>query len=167
MALTNKQRVFIAEYTKNFNATRAAIAAGYSEHTARSIGQENLTKPDVAAEIESIIAERCMGKDEVLLRLAEQARAEYSAYIKEDGTVDTANLVKAGKAHLIKGIKETKYGKDIEFYDAFAAQVQIGKHHKLFVERHELTGKDGAPVVEVERLIGLIYDKQSSNPESE
>lgn len=45
MALTAKQQLFITEYLVDFNATQAAIRAGYSEKTAFSIGAENLTKP--------------------------------------------------------------------------------------------------------------------------
>lgn len=41
--LTHKQRLFVEAYQGN--ATAAALAAGYSEKTARSIGRENLTKP--------------------------------------------------------------------------------------------------------------------------
>jgi len=33
----------------DLNATRAAIRAGYSKKTAYSIGQENLTKPEIQA----------------------------------------------------------------------------------------------------------------------
>jgi phage terminase small subunit len=52
MALTAKQQRFVDEYLIDLNATQAAIRAGYSESTARAIGHENLTKPDIAAEIE-------------------------------------------------------------------------------------------------------------------
>lgn len=52
--LTDKQRRFVEEYPIDFNATQAAIRAGYSEKTAYSIGHENLNKP----EIQSAIAER-------------------------------------------------------------------------------------------------------------
>lgn len=38
MSLNAKQRLFVAEYLLDGNATRAAIAAGYSERTAYSIG---------------------------------------------------------------------------------------------------------------------------------
>lgn len=148
MALTSKQRIFVAEYVVDFNATRAAIAAGYSEKTAYSIGWENLRKPEVAEEIERVIADRCMTKSEVLIRLSEQARADYSAYIQPNGTVDVATLVAAGKAHLIKAIKDTQHARNIEFYDAHAALVQIGRYHKMWTDRqdHEHTGKDGGPI---------------------
>jgi hypothetical protein len=51
MALTDKQRRFVDEYLIDLNATQAAIRAGYSERTARSIAAENLTKPDVVAHL--------------------------------------------------------------------------------------------------------------------
>lgn len=51
MPLTAKQQRFVDEYLIDLNATQAAIRAGYSEKTARSVGSENLTKPDVAAAI--------------------------------------------------------------------------------------------------------------------
>ena len=55
--LTPKQEKFVQEYLIDLNATQAAIRAGYSERTAKSIGQENLTKPDIAAAIEAAQAE--------------------------------------------------------------------------------------------------------------
>jgi phage terminase small subunit len=51
MPLTPKQERFVAEYLIDLNATRAALAAGYSEKTARSMGAENLTKPDIVAAV--------------------------------------------------------------------------------------------------------------------
>jgi phage terminase small subunit len=51
VALTPKQQAFVREYLIDLNATQAAIRAGYSERTARSIGQENLTKPDIASAV--------------------------------------------------------------------------------------------------------------------
>ena len=52
--LTDKQERFCEEYVIDWNATRAAIAAGYSENTAKEIGCENLTKPNIKEHIEEI-----------------------------------------------------------------------------------------------------------------
>lgn len=52
--LTGKQRRFCEEYIFDFNGTRAAIAAGYSENTAREIASENLTKPNIQAYIKEL-----------------------------------------------------------------------------------------------------------------
>jgi len=45
--MTDKQQRFCEEYVIDLNATQSAIRAGYSEDTARSIGSENLSKPDI------------------------------------------------------------------------------------------------------------------------
>jgi len=45
--LSNKQQVFVNEYIIDFNATRSAIAAGYSTKTANRIGSQNLSKVDI------------------------------------------------------------------------------------------------------------------------
>ena len=49
--LTDKQEKFCYEYVLHLNATKAAINAGYSEKTAKEIGCENLTKPNIRARI--------------------------------------------------------------------------------------------------------------------
>jgi len=46
--LTSKQKRFCEEYLVDFNATKAAIRAGYSKKTAQAIGAENLTKPVIS-----------------------------------------------------------------------------------------------------------------------
>lgn len=49
--LTDKQLAFIGEYMIDFNATKAAIRAGYSAKTANRIGPELLGKTCIAEEI--------------------------------------------------------------------------------------------------------------------
>lgn len=50
--LTAQQRIFVAEYLKDRNATQAAIRAGYSAKTAEQIGYQLLQKTSVAAAID-------------------------------------------------------------------------------------------------------------------
>ena len=51
--LTAKQDAFVKEYILNGgNATQAALKAGYSEDSARFVGSENLTKPNIKKAIE-------------------------------------------------------------------------------------------------------------------
>ncbi|WJZ70067.1 terminase small subunit [Pantoea phage PA-1] len=56
--LTDKQELFAREYLKDLNATQAAIRAGYSEKTARSVASENLSKPDIQQRIAELNQER-------------------------------------------------------------------------------------------------------------
>lgn len=57
MKLTKKQKDFCEYYLQTGNAAEAARKAGYSAKTARVIGPENLSKPDVLEYIESRRAE--------------------------------------------------------------------------------------------------------------
>ena len=138
MALSRKQQVFVEEYLRCWNASEAARRAGYSPKTAYSIGHENLRKPEIAQAIEARVAEKTMSADEVLVRMAEQARAGYAPYLTPDG-VDLERMIADGKAHLIKGFKETAHGQVVEFYDAQTALVQIGKHYGLFTDKSDVT----------------------------
>lgn len=52
--MNDRQKRFAEEYAANPNATAAALAAGYSPRSARAIGAENLTKPDIAAYIREL-----------------------------------------------------------------------------------------------------------------
>lgn len=56
--LTDKQEMFCKEYMIDLNATQAAIRAGYSEHTAKDIGCENLAKPNIQEYIQELKAAR-------------------------------------------------------------------------------------------------------------
>lgn len=51
--LTPKQQKFVGEYLVDLNATQAAIRAGYSAKTAKVVGCQNLTKPNIAAAVQA------------------------------------------------------------------------------------------------------------------
>lgn len=80
MKLTVKQQKFADEYIISGNATDAAIKAGYSKKTARSVGAENLTKPYISEYInkrlEELKEERLMSIEEALIISASIARGE-------------------------------------------------------------------------------------------
>lgn len=51
-SLTAKQSRFIDEYMVDLNGAAAAVRSGYSRKTSRAIAAENLTKPDIQAELQ-------------------------------------------------------------------------------------------------------------------
>src|SRR5262245_50005293 len=51
-AMNPRQELFVREFLSDANATRAAIKAGYSEHTAKQIGSRLLTNVEVQAAIQ-------------------------------------------------------------------------------------------------------------------
>lgn len=81
MALSSKQQAFVEHYLTCWNAAEAARRAGYSAQTARSIGAENLTKPDIQAAIQERLTELEMGADEVLVGLTEHARGSAADFL--------------------------------------------------------------------------------------
>jgi phage terminase small subunit len=139
---SRKERVWLEEYFKCWNATEAARRANYAYPNKQ--GPAKLKK--FADEISARIEELTMSADEALLRLSEIARGEWGQYVTEEGRIDIEALVEDGKGYLVKQIRETKHGKNIEFYDAQRALVDIAKAHGVFVERHEVTGKDGGAI---------------------
>lgn len=90
--LSPKQALFVSEFLIDRNATQAAVRAGYSKKTARSIGQENLTKPDIAAAIEAgekAIADRNeISQDRVAQELALLAFSNLQDYMRATSNGD-------------------------------------------------------------------------------
>lgn len=159
MALSSKQRLFVEEYLACFNATQAAIRAGYSKRSAHSTGWETLRKPEVAELIRRRLQERAMSADEVLMRLAEQARGSLGDFLsRRDGHTLSVDLDQADlldKLHLVKRLKqttrtwtETVGGEDVEhretrveveLYSAQAALELLGKNHRLFADKLDVS----------------------------
>ena len=134
-----KQQAFADEYIKDFNATKAAIRAGYSERSAYSQGQRLLKNDEIHDYVQSRLDEIAMSANEVLIRLAEQARGEHGQYITTKGFIDVEQLVNDGKAYLIKAIKPGAHGDTYEFYDSQNALALLGKHHGLFTDKMDVT----------------------------
>lgn len=108
--LTPKQQRFADEYIKSGNAADAARKAGYSKRSARSVGQENLTKPDIKKYIDermaAIASKRIMDATEAVELLTSIARGE----TKETVYIGTADGVyeKHKEADLKTRISATK-----------------------------------------------------------
>src|SRR5580692_10166886 len=108
MKLTPKQARFVQEYLIDLNAAQAAIRAGYSAKTARVIGHENLTKPDIAAAFEKAMAERAertrLTADWVVDELRKIAGANMADYMKStpegDPCLDFSGLTRDQTAAL-------------------------------------------------------------------
>lgn len=153
--LTNKQRVFIEEYLMLWNASEAARRAGYA--TPGVEGSRLLKNDNVSRAIQARLAELKMSADEVLTRLADHARGSMENFIDPDTlAIDFKRAKEAKKLHLIKKFKCTTIinaEKDtqmdtieFELYDAQSALVQLGKHHKLFTDKQEISGPDGGAI---------------------
>lgn len=150
MAMTARRRAFVAEYLGNgFNATRAALAVGYSKRNAANAGCALRRDPDVAAAIKAELDAQTLSGRAVLARLSEQAAGTLDDFLTDGPTpsIDIGRARERGRLHLVKKYRQvtrrTKRGDtvttaEIELYDAQAALVAIGRARRLFVDRVEL-----------------------------
>lgn len=124
--LTLKQKRFADEYIISANATAAAIKAGYSKKTARSIGQENLTKPDIKAYIderlEKLDSEKIADQKEVLQYLSSVMRGE-----QQEKT-----LISIGE------LGQEIVDIDVGAKDRLKAAELLGKRYRLFTDKVEM-----------------------------
>ena len=130
---TPKQKRFVEEYLIDLNATQAAIRAGYSPETAREIGAENLTKPNISAAIAKAMAERSkrtgVNQDRIVLELAK------IAFVNPADVTDPENAMILDTA-AIQSVKvktiPTKDGegteREIRFHDKIRALELLGRH---------------------------------------
>lgn len=103
---SHMQRLFILHYVTNRgNQTQAALKAGYSPASAYQTGYENMKNPEIKAEIDRLISERLMPKDEVLQRLSQMARANLNDYLTTVKKV-TRPMIKVGLNAVIARIRE-------------------------------------------------------------
>lgn len=119
MALTPKQQRFVEEYLIDLNATQAAIRAGYSEKNADKIGSQLLGKTRVAASIRDAQEKRTR-RTEITADYVLTTIRETVEALLNDREKNAANIFKGSEL--------------------------LGKHIKLFTDKHEITGADSGPV---------------------
>jgi len=134
--LTGKQRAFINEYFKcRFNATRAAINAGYSKKTAYSIGHENLNKPEIKAAIEDRLNHEALGSNELIRLLADHATGSMDDFVDEAGYINLEVARAKGKMHLVHSYKHITTDEqeriEVKLYDAQSALKELIKLYRL------------------------------------
>lgn len=137
MALSYKRRAFVEAYLQTWNATKAADQANYA-HPGRQ-GHRLLKNVEIQQAIQERIAEIAMSADEVLARLSQQASVDISDFLNEHGGINWQAVKEQG--YLIKSIIHEK-GKQsrLVLHDSQRALELMGKHHRLFVEKHEVGG---------------------------
>lgn len=124
--LTERQKAFCDYYIETLNATEAARRAGYSEKTAKEIGCENLTKPNIQAYIQERLKqmdkERIASAEEVLEYLTRVMRGEEKEKLLEYNEEGEETIISAPPS--IKN--RTK-----------AAEL-LGKRYALFTDKKEV-----------------------------
>ena len=134
--LTYKQRLFVHYYlgVSNGNAADATRRAGYKDYQVTPT--RLLAKASIRAAINGKLTTVGMSQDEILARLAEQAASSFDDFMHINGggsaTIDLKKAKKLGKLHLIRKLKQTEHGLEIDLKDSFAALVKLGDFLKLW-----------------------------------
>lgn len=132
--LTEKQDQFCKEYLIDLNATQAAIRAGYSKESARDIGCENLTKPNIRARIGELIDERSK-RTLVHADFIVENLVEVSQRCLQKQPVMIFDPVQKAMVQ-----KEDEDGNHVWEFDSGGANKALellGKHLKMFTDRVE------------------------------
>lgn len=161
MALKDKQKRFCEEYVIDLNATQAAIRAGYSETTARSIASENLSKPDIQDYLSKLQTELSNKNGDLVQKVIDElvkvGFSNIQDYLGVGNEVKDLSEIDPQKAAAVSSVKKslTEFGDEetggtktvIEFklWDKISALEKLGKHLGIF----EADNKQKSAIIKV------------------
>jgi phage terminase small subunit len=180
--LTLKQRKFGLAFVgeANGNGVEAARLARYkgSDLTLAVVAHENLRKPNIQRFIEQLrskaeaqAAAHILSATEVLVGLTRFAKADVADLFPENEWMQEAK--QRGVSRLIKSInfdKDTGKLTKLELHNAHGAHVDLGKYHKLFVDKLEIVQPedlDAALERELARVAGADQEAGAGETPSE
>lgn len=157
--LTEKQEQFCHEWLIDFNATQAAVRAGYSKDTAYAIGWENLRKPEIKARIAELRKDIDTRNNNLTQRIIDELSKIGFSNIQDfiDGGNEITDLTEIDReqASAVSSVKRsiTEFGTDenggtktvveMKLHDKLAALEKLGRITGIF----EADNKQRSPVV--------------------
>src|SRR6476469_4139125 len=151
---------FVAEYLLDQNATRAAVAAGYSERTAKVLGCRLLREPDIREAV-NLANEKANAAVNLTVERVKEAIAKLCffdprSFWNADGTAkpicevpEDARMAICGfeTAELFTGTGESRslcgYVKKFRLLPRDRALELAARHLKMLTDRVEVSGLDG------------------------
>lgn len=143
--LNDRQRQFVREYLIDFNATQAAIRAGYSPKAATAVASRLLTNANVSAAIEEgrqRLAEKTdITAERVLAELAKIAFLDVRKAFNADGSLKPIDELDDNTAAAIAGLEVAAINEDgatigslkkIKLADKISALEKLGRNLNLF-----------------------------------
>lgn len=159
MGLNQRQERFCLEYIACGNATKAAIAAGYSAKAARSIASTQLTKQNIQARIhelnEVIVSDKIADATERKEVLSEITRGRLNDYVKADEAgahlhvdLESANSAALQEVSTTTTHYKNKKGEDgevsvtkLKLYNPISAIAELNKMEGDYApEKHAVLG---------------------------
>ena len=168
--MNQKQKAFATEYVIDYNATQAAIRAGYSKKTAYSMGQRLLKNVEVKKmirELEEAASERTsITKDMVLKELAKIAFVDPRKLFDEEGRPKDIRFLDPDTAAALSSVdiyeefdyngdeKELMgYTKKYKWSDKLRALEMLGKHLGMFTDKVHV---EGTVETGADKLAGIL-----------
>lgn len=158
-SLPLKHQAFVTEYVVDFNATQAAIRAGYSKRTARQQASRLLSKVNVQAAIKALV-KRATAKAELTVERVSEEIARLCFYdisqlYDETGQPRALHELPVELRTVISGVEvleEHQPGdgrkpaklvvtKKFRCHDKNAALQMAGRHLKMFTDKLDLAGR--------------------------
>ena len=158
MKLSPIQDRFVNEWLVDRNGTQAAIRAGYSKRSARTIAARLLAKDNIQAEISrrqrdlqkrTEVSQDCVIRELARIAFADAtdyAHVEMRTHTKEDGTEvtyqvvalkETSDLTTDQRA-AIAGIKQGANGIEVKLCDKLKALELLGRHIGMFNDKLDI-----------------------------
>lgn len=155
--MNSKQKAFASEYVIDYNATQAAIRAGYSERSAHSQAHDLLKKPEIQREIgrlEAKASERTqISKDMVIRELARVAFVDPRKLFDDNCKPKDITMLDDDTAAALASVdiyeefdyngdeKELSgYTKKYKWADKLRALEILGKHLGMFTDKVHIEG---------------------------
>jgi phage terminase small subunit len=173
--LTEHQKIFCYEYIKDWNATNAALRAGYAETSAHSQACRMLKKDKVKKFIDDLIRSTIGNEIEstklrVLRELKAIAFADITKdvnlvkYTREDGTeymkVEFNETKDSDNKKAIQSIRATSSGGiEVKYHDKSKALEMLGRSVALFTDKVEHSGGVNISVEDARAIASSIIGK--------
>jgi phage terminase small subunit len=172
MELKGRRELFCREYlAKKLNGTQAALAAGYSEHSARTEASQLLAQSDIQERVAELAAARNekieIQAQDVLIELLRMLTSDFAQAINEDGALKSIHDIPIDCRRMIAAIEVqetfegsgkdrvwTGYLKKIKFWSKDKAIEMAARHLSLFNDKLNVTGLE-----ELARLISEARER--------
>lgn len=172
--MNKKQSAFASEYVIDYNATQAAIRAGYSEKSAYSQAHDLLKKPEIMAKISKLEAEAArrteISKDMVLRELARVAFVDPRKLFDENGRPKDLESIDDDTAAALASVDILEeydfddgnrvligHTKKYKWADKLRALELLGKHLGMFTDKVHV---EGSVDTGADKLAGILAQLQ-------